>query len=104
MAHRGKNGLVQLASVVSIETLETDVYPGIAEILTRGIREGVPQAATIKVIYDTNDDDVVTVQELIDSDQMASLTSPDVDLDGDGVNEYISQGIAIEGTRIELVD
>jgi hypothetical protein len=92
------------ASVISPAELHAKVYPGIAGLLTRGITDGVSQAATIKAIYDANDDDVVTVQELIDSDQMASLTQPDVDLDGDGINDHVSQGVMVEGVRVEIVD
>ncbi len=90
-------------SLITPAELEADVYPGTAKLLTRAIAEDKPMAAAIKGIYDANFDDVITVQELVENDQQASLAQPDVDHDGDGVNDHLSQGVFIEGVRVELV-
>lgn len=92
------------ASVITQDELHADIYPGIASLMTYAIAQDVPRAAEIKGIFDANGDSEVTVQELIENDTMASLARPDVDLDGDGVNDHISQGVLVEAVRFELVE
>jgi hypothetical protein len=92
------------ASAMTTEQLHTVTYPAIAELLTYAVEQGVPRAAEITGIFDSNTDGVITTQELIENDTMASLSSPDVDLDGDGVNDHISQGVLIEAVPFELVE
>lgn len=94
----GHNG-----GVISPMTLETVTYPGIAEVLTYAIENDAPRADQIAGLYDANMDGVITAQEIATNDQMASLASPDVDMDGDGVPDHVSQGSGLELVRVTLV-
>jgi len=92
------------SSATTLEGLYADTYPSIGRLLTYAIEQDVPRATDIRGIFDKDGDGVVTTQELIDNDTMASLSQPDIDLDGDGVNDHISQGVLIEAVRFELVE
>lgn len=91
------------ASAITRAQLEATVYPVTARLLTAGLQLPVAKAQDISNLFDTNMDGEVTVEELIASPTMATLTSEDMDLDGDGTNDHISQGILIETVRAELV-
>jgi len=79
------------------------IYPPIAALLTRAIAMGTPMSATIQSLFDANADDIVTAEELIANDTMASLTAADLDLDGDDVTDHISVGVQFEAVRCQLV-
>ncbi|HUH01222.1 MAG TPA: hypothetical protein VML75_04455 [Kofleriaceae bacterium] len=91
------------ASAITRAELEATVYPVTARLLTMGLQLPVARAEDISNLFDTNKDGMVTVEELIANPTMATLTSEDMDLDGDTVNDHISQGILIETVRVELV-
>lgn len=85
------------------EEFNASVLPLAARLLTRAIEEDQPKKAQIKGMFDDNDDDEITVLELETSNTMASLSSPDCDLDGDSTFDHLSQGILFEAVRAELI-
>jgi len=91
------------ANATTQAQLESDGYPGLAALCTRTLELGTPNADQVAAIFDANDDGEVTVEEITTNDTMASLTSPDLDLDGDEVNDHVSQGVFIEAVKVELV-
>lgn len=91
------------ASGITRAEVDALVLPPTAALLTRGIAENVARKNDIKNLFDTNNDDIVTPAELIASPTMATLLQPDMDLDGDGTNDHISQSLAFEAVRAELV-
>jgi hypothetical protein len=91
------------ASAVTRADLEGSLYPVTARLLTAGLQLPVARAQEITNLFDTNTDGEVTVAELIANPTMSSLTSEDMDLDGDQINDHISQAIHLEMVRAELV-
>jgi hypothetical protein len=89
--------------MLTVATLHGEVYPVIAQLVTRAITEGTPNAATLTSIFDADSDMDVTVEELMASPTLQSLTRPDVDVDGDGVGDYLSVAIRAEAVRAEIV-
>jgi hypothetical protein len=92
------------ASAILPQEIYDHVYPVSARLLTQAIQMELPRADDIRGLFDANNDDEVTVQELIDNPTLASLTLPDVDTDGDGEPDRISQSIRAEAVRVTLVD
>ena len=88
-----------LGTVTTVEALHAELYPGIARVMTHALQIESPRAIQIAGLFDTNADGEVTVQELVESDQLATLVAPDVDLDGDGTPEHVSQGVMLHGVR-----
>ncbi len=82
------------------EQFRAEVFPGIAAALTEVLRVEGPRAGQVDGLFDLDDDGVVTVEELEQSDQLATLIDPDVDLDGDGVTDHISQSLEFTARRV----
>ncbi len=94
----------EVANATTTAELRSDGFPGLAALLTRTLVLGTPNSDQVALIFDDNDDGEVTIAELETSDTLATLTTPDLDLDGDEVNEHLSQGVYVEAVRVELVE
>jgi len=92
-----------IANAVTPEEFDASVLPLAARLLTQVLVEDKPRESDVDAMFDTNHDGEVTVEELRNSDTMATLGAPDVDLDGDTANDHLSQGILFEAVRCELV-
>jgi hypothetical protein len=90
-------------NAVTPEEFEASVLPLAARLLTQAIVEDKPKKSQIKAMFDENDDDEVTALELAESDLMATLGMPDVDIDGDDILDHLSQGILFEAVRADLL-
>ena len=91
-------------NAVTPEEFEASVLPLAARLLTTAIVENKPGKAQIKSMFDDNDDDEVTATELAESDLMATLGMPDVDIDGDDILDHLSQDILFEAVRADLIE
>jgi len=90
-----------IGSVATPEEFINNVVPSGAYMMTRAIAEDAPGKADIKNLFDDNDDDVITEEELANSATIATLAQPDVDLDSDGVYDHVSQALLVHMVRCQ---
>jgi hypothetical protein len=57
---------------------------------------------TILDLFDSNDDDLVTDQEIRDNSLIQSLLAPDLDLDGNGENDALSVGFGFTAANAKV--
>ncbi len=84
-----------IGSAATPEEFIANVTPSGSRMMTRAIAEGTAGAQDIKNLFDENDDDVITEEELATSPTFATLSQPDIDLDGDGTYDHVSQALLV---------
>lgn len=116
----GPDGLMsgKVGGAIEDSDLQNNVLPGIVDLLSGSVTEDCPNTAppcctegstgeTVIDLFDENDDCMITLEELKESDLISSLLAPDVDLldeNGDynprvdGVKDSLSLGIGFTGT------
>jgi hypothetical protein len=90
-----------LGSVATKQEFIDNVAPSGAYMMTRAIAEGTEGAQDIKNLFDENDDDIITVEEISTSATFDTLSTPDVDLDGDGTYDHVSQAVLVHMVRCQ---
>lgn len=92
-----------ISGAITEEDMHASITPVAANLLDLAVQMNLPKAQQILELLDTNADGRIAVDELIASPLLATLTEPDVDVDGDEITDHISLGVLLEASRVELV-
>lgn len=93
-----------IASAATPQQFIDNVVPSGARLLTRAIEANVPKKEDIKNFFDKDDNDVITEAELAESATFATLSQPDVDLDGDSIYDHVSQAVLLRMVRCQPLE
>ena len=111
----------RINGAIRAQEVETNLIPELAELFTAIVARDCPgpgpescmadsEGKTVQEVFDTDDDLVVTSEELRENSLIQSLLAPDLDLTRangepgrDGVDDALSVGLGFEAVRAQLV-